>query len=132
MFIPHQLCVQCPICAFTWSHSLSQFASFENFPLHECPLIVLVFSLQEYFSNVFFLQIISYLVTTLKRKFSFLELKNEPICFFKYFFYSKCTSKSRELLYQMVLRTNFSHHMASFHWQPIPHQHYHGFWENLS
>ena len=26
-----------------------------------------------------------------------------------------------------LLRTNFSHHTASFHWQPAPRQHYHGF-----
>ena len=31
----------------------------------------------------------------------------------------------------MLLRTNFSHYMALFHWQPAPYQHYHGFWKNL-
>ena len=30
-------------------------------------------------------------------------------------------------LENILLRTNFSHHMASFHWQPAPRQHYHDF-----
>ena len=30
-----------------------------------------------------------------------------------------------------LLRTNFSHYMTLFHWQPAPHQNYNGFWENL-
>ncbi len=40
-------------CAFTRLVALSQIAHMENFHLHECSLIVLIFALQEYFSNGF-------------------------------------------------------------------------------